>query len=547
MKMNYTYESYAEGVLSGSVKAGELVRLACQRYFKDKKRIYDGLTCDRMAGERAIRFIASLKQTKGIYAGKPLELQPWQQFLVFNLFAWKRPDGSRRYRKAYIEVARKNGKSTLAAGIGLCGLFVDKEPRAEIYSAATTKDQAKIVFEEAKEMVKSCSLKNRIGIFRNSLSYDNTGSYFKPLSSDYDTLDGLNPHISIIDEYHAHPTSGVLDVLDSASGSRFSPLMFIITTAGFYRNYPCYAYRRNAINVLRGISEDDSLFSMIYTLDEGDDWSDPDVWIKANPNLDVSVSADYIDQQVKDALNRPEAQVNVMTKNLNLWTDSAATWILDSKWMEAEDKSVDLEGCDCWGGLDLSNVSDITALVLAFNEKGKTQILPFFWIPEDTVQEKMRKENVDYAKWIREGHIRLTPGNVVDYAFIRQDILNLASKYHILSIAYDRWNSSQTVIDLQNEGMTMHPFGQGYASMSTPTKAFEAGVLGKSITHDGNPVLRWMLSNVAIARDPSGNIKPDKSKSSQKIDGISAAVMALGEKMSEYKEDVYAHRGIRTL
>lgn len=545
--MNYTYESYAEGVLSGNIQAGELVRLACHRYFKDKKRIYEGLTLDRQAGERAIRFISSLKQTKGIYAGHPLALQPWQQFLIFNLFAWKRADGSRRYRKAYVEVARKNGKSTLAAGIGLCGLFVDKEPRAEIYSAATTKDQAKIVFEEAKEMVKACSLKNRIGIFRNSLSYDSTGSYFKPLSSDYDTLDGLNPHISIIDEYHAHPTSGVLDVLDSASGSRYSPLMFIITTAGFYRNYPCYAFRRNAINVLRGIAQDDSLFSMIYTLDEGDDWSDPSVWVKSNPNLDVSVSSDYIEQQVKDALNRPEAQVNVMTKNLNLWTDSAATWILDSKWMEAEDKSAVLEGCDCWGGLDLSNVSDITALVLAFNEGGKTQMLPFFWIPEDTVQEKMKKENVDYAKWIREGYIRLTPGNVVDYAFIRQDILNLASKYHILSIAYDRWNSSQTVIDLQNEGMTMHPFGQGYASMSTPTKAFEAGVLSKQITHDGNPVLRWMLSNVAIARDPSGNIKPDKSKSSQKIDGISAAVMALGEKMSEYKEDVYAHRGIRTL
>lgn len=545
--MNYTYETYAEGVLSGNIQAGELIRLACHRYFRDKKRIYEGLTLDRQAGERAIRFISSLKQTKGIYAGHLLALQPWQQFLIFNLFAWKRADGSRRFRKAYIEVARKNGKSTLAAGIGLCGLFVDKEPRAEIYSAATTKDQAKIVFEEAKEMVKSCSLKNRINIFRNSLSYDATGSYFKPLSSDYDTLDGLNPHISIIDEYHAHPTSGVLDVLDSASGSRFNPLMFIITTAGFYRNYPCYAYRRNAINVLRGIAQDDSLFSMIFTLDEGDDWADPSVWIKANPNLDVSVSSDYIGQQVKDALNRPEAQVNVMTKNLNLWTDSAATWILDSKWMESEVKGTDLEHCDCWGGLDLSNVSDITAFVLAFNKDGKTPLLPFFWIPEDTVAEKMKKENVDYRKWINEGHIRVTPGNVVDYAFIKEDILQLSRKYNIRSIAYDRWNSSQTVIDLQNEGMTMHPFGQGYASMSTPTKAFEAGVLSRQVVHDGNPVLRWMLSNVAIARDPSGNIKPDKSKSSQKIDGISAAIMALGEKMSEFKEDVYAHRGIRTL
>lgn len=545
--MKYTYEEYAKDVLSGKIHAGELIRLACQRYFRDQKRIYEGISLDRQAGERAIRFISSLKQTKGIYAGKPLSLQPWQQFLIFNIFAWKRADGSRRFRKAYIEVARKNGKSTLAAGVGLCGLFVDKEPRAEIYSAATTKDQAKIVFEEAKEMVKSCTLKNRIGVFRNSLSYDATGSYFKPLSADYDTLDGLNPHISIIDEYHAHPTSGVLDVLDSAAGSRRNPLMFIITTAGFYRNYPCYAYRRNAINVLRGIAEDDSLFTLIYTLDEGDDWAEAATWAKANPNLDVSVARDYIEQQVHDALNRPEAQVNVMTKNLNVWTDSAATWILDSKWMESIDRETQLDHCRCWGGLDLSNVSDITALVLAFAENGKTQLLPFFWIPEETVQEKMRKENVDYQKWINEGFVRVTPGNVVDYAFIQKDIMNLGQKYDIQSIAYDRWNSSQTVIDLQNEGMVMHPFGQGYASMSTPTKAFEAGVLSRQITHDGNPVLRWMLSNVAIARDPSGNIKPDKSKSSQKIDGISAAIMALGEKMSEFKEDVYAHRGIRTL
>lgn len=545
--MGYSYDSYADSVLSGKIPAGEMIKLCCARYEKDKKRIYDGLTLDKQAGERAIKFISSLKQTKGVYAGSPLTLQPWQQFLIFNLFAWKRADGTRRFKKAYIEVARKNGKSTLAAGLGLTGLFVDKEPRAEIYSAATTKDQAKIVFEEAKEMVKHCSLKNRINIFRNSLSYDSTGGYFKPLSSDYDTLDGLNPHISIIDEFHAHPTSGVLDVLDSASGSRRNPLMFIITTAGFYRNYPCYAYRRNAINVLRGITEDDSLFAMIFTLDEDDDWTDPAVWIKSNPNIDISVTRDYIEQQVNDALNRPEAQVNVKTKNLNLWTDSAATWILDSKWTAAEDKSVDLKNCSCCGGLDLSNVSDITALVLAFGEGGKTQLLPFFWIPEETAYEKMQKENIDYQKWINEGYVKVTPGNVVDYSFIKDDILRLSKEYNIISIAYDRWNSSQTVIDLQNEGMTMHPFGQGFASMSTPTKTFEAGVLSKQITHDGNPVLRWMLSNVAIARDPSGNIKPDKSKSSQKIDGISAAIMAVGEKMSEFKEDVYAHRGIRTL
>ena len=545
--MKYTYEEYADGVISGKIIAGELIKLACERYKKDQLQAFEkGFSLDRQAGERAIRFISSLKQTKGVYAGQPLTLQPWQQFLIFNIFAWKKADGSRRYRKAYIEVARKNGKSTLAAGIGLCGLFVDKEPRAEVYSAATTKDQAKIVFEEAKEMVKNCSLKQRIAIFRNSLSYDSAGSYFKPLSADYDTLDGLNPHISIIDEYHAHPTSGVFDVLDSASGSRRNPLLFVITTAGFRRNYPCYAYRRNAINVLRGITEDDSLFSLIYTLDEGDDWSDPKVWIKANPNLNISLSEDYIQQQVKDAQNRPEAQVNVMTKNLNLWVDSAATWILDRKWMENVSE-VNLEHCRCWGGLDLSNVSDITALVLAFAEEGRTQLLPFFWIPEDTVMEKMEKENVDYQKWINEGYVRKTPGNVVDYSFIKQDIMDLASKYDIQSIAYDRWNSSQTVIDLQNEGLTMHPFGQGYASMSTPTKTFEAGVLSHQITHDGNPVLRWMLSNVALARDPSGNIKPDKSKSSQKIDGISAAIMALGEKMSEYKEEIYDRRGIRTL
>lgn len=543
-------EIYAAEVSTGKVVTCEYVQLAVKRYFDDLDNALDkGWHFDKKAASRAIRFIESLKHTKGEWAGQKFLLEPWQQFIVWNLFGWKLSDGTRRFRYAYIEIARKNGKTALSAGIGLYMLFADGESRPEVYSAATVKDQARICFSDAAEIVKVTDLKKYLTVFRNSITYEGKGGLFKPLSSDYGTHDGLNPSCGIIDEYHAHKDSGMFDVIKSAFGARKQPLMFIITTAGFNKNGACYAYRQNVIKVLRGVNQDDSLFAIVYTLDKKEEWDNPKMWIKANPNLGVSISPDYLAGQIMDAKNRPEAVRNVMTKNVNLWVDAEKTWILDDAWMKCigQTDPASLQGCDCWGGLDLSNVSDITAYVMLFHENGKFQVLPFFWIPEEKMLEKISKENINYDKWVAEEYVKVTPGNVVDYDFVKADILRIVADYNLKSSAYDRWNSSQTIIDLSNEGMEFSPFGQGFGSMSAPTKQFETLVLSGDLEHFGNPVLRWMLSSTVVKTDPAGNKKPDKEKSVQKIDGIVASIMALGEWMTanaNNDSDPYNGRGL---
>lgn len=549
----YPAELYAEQVRSGEILVCEYVRLAVERYYADLDRALDkGWYFDKKTAMRAIRFIEKLKHTKGEWAGQRFRLEPWQQFVLWNIFGWKNADGTRRFRYAYIEIARKNGKTALSAGIGLYMLFADGESRPEVYSAATVKDQAKICFSDAVEIVKATDLKNYLTPYRNSIVYELKGGTMKPLSSDYGAHDGLNPSCGIIDEFHAHKDSGMFDVIKSAFGARRQPLMFIITTAGFDKSGVCYAYRENVIKVLRGVNEDDSLFGIIYTLDDKSEWDDPKMWIKANPNLGVSLSADYLADQVKDAKNRPEAVRNVMTKNVDLWVDAERIWILDDAWQKCIGTTApaDLKGCACWGGLDLSNVSDITAYVLLFHENDRFQLLPHFWIPEEKMLEKVRKENINYDKWVAEGYVTVTPGNVIDYDFVKADILRIVADYDLRTSAYDRWNSSQTIIDLQNEGMECNPFGQGYGSMSAPTKEFEKLVLTGKIEHFGNPVLRWMLASTLVKTDPAGNIKPDKEKSTQKIDGIVASIMALGEWMTAQADDEsnpYENRGLLTL
>lgn len=543
-------EIYAQQVHSGDILTCEFVQLAVDRYYRDIDNALDkGWYFDRKAAQRAISFIERLKHTKGQWAGLRFKLEPWQQFIIWNIFGWKMADGTRRFRYAYVEIARKNGKTALSAGIGLYMLFADGESRPEVYSAATVKDQARICFSDAVEIVKATDLKNYLTPYRNSIVYELKGGMMKPLSSDYGTHDGLNPSCGIIDEFHAHKDSGMFDVIKSAFGARKQPLMFIITTAGFNKAGACYAYRDNVIKILRGINEDDTLFGIIYTMDSNEEWDNPQMWIKSNPNLGVSLFPNYLEDQVNDAKNRPEAVRNVMTKNVNLWVDAEKTWILDDAWMKCVGTTEieDLRGCECWGGLDLSNVSDITAFVLIFHENDKFQLLPFFWIPEEKMLEKIRKENINYDLWVKAGFVKVTSSNVLDYDFVKADILQIVEIYDLQSSAYDRWNSSQTIIDLQNEGMECNPFGQGYGSMSAPSKEFEKLVLSEKIEHFGNPVLRWMLSSTLIKTDPAGNIKPDKEKSVQKIDGIVASIMALGEWMTAQAEDdndPYSKRGM---
>lgn len=541
-------EIWARKVAGGEIEQCKWVILACKRHFDDlDNSIERGIHFSHKDGNRIITFIEKLRHTKGEWAGNNFKLEPWQKFILWQIFGWKRADGTRRFRYAYIEIARKNGKTALSAGVGLYMLRADGEARPEVYSAATVKEQAKICFSDAVAIVKNTGLKNSLNVWTNSITYEEVGGTFKPLSSDYGTHDGLNPSCAIIDEFHAHKNSGMFDVLKSAMGARKQPLMFIITTAGDNKSGVCYNYRKNVMQVLQGVNRDESLFGIIFTLDEEEDWDNPRKWHLSNPNMGVSLSLKYLEEQVLDAKNRPEAVRNVKTKNLNLWVDAARTWILDEKWMRCVGEKRELERCTAWGGLDLSNVSDVTAYVLIFNENEKFQILPFFWIPQERMLEKIKNENVNYDYWVSCGFVNVTPGNIIDYDFVKSDILKINSKYNIQSCAYDRYNSSQIVIDLQNEGMNLTPMGQGFASLSAPTKEFERLVLSSQIEHFDNPVLRWMLNSTAISIDAAGNIKIDKQKCTQKVDGIAATIMAIGEWMTAFSkknQNPYANRGL---
>jgi phage terminase large subunit-like protein len=547
---------YAYDVLEGRVLACKYVKLAVQRHLNDLKEGHKrGLYFDEAAGHHIINFFQFLKHSKGKFAGKAFELEPYQQFTLWVLFGWKNADGTRRFKYAYNEVARKNGKSTLSSGVALYMLLGDGESGAEVYTAATMRDQAKICFDEAKKMVqKSPALKSRISVYQHNMHILANNSKMEPLSSDADSLDGLNPHCSIVDEYHAHRNAELYNVLKSAMGAREQPLQFTITTAGFNKEGPCYQLRKTCIEILEGKKHDDTLFAIIFTLDEDDDWTDEKVWIKANPNLGNSISLKYLRDECNSAKNNASEEVNFKTKNLNIWTDASTTWIADEKW-KACNKPVDMEGLEgkeCFGGLDLASVVDVASLVLFFpQEDGTFDLLPYFWIPEDTAAERTRKDGVGYLQWIKEGFIRTTPGNVIDFNFIKEDIRQLCEQYQVKRLGFDRWNSSQLVNDLTEEGINLTPFGQGFKDMAAPTKELERLVYAKLIRHNQNPVLRWMLGNVEIKRDPAGNIKPDKQKSSEKIDGIVATIMAIGEYMTDQANgagpSVYEERGIRTL
>lgn len=536
------------------VRVSRYVWLACERHLRDLEHGHErGLRFDEKAADVRVKFFSLLTHNKGKWAGQPLTLEPWQQFYIASLFGWKRADGTRRFRESYLEVARKNGKSTVGSGVCLLLLVLDGEAGAEIYTAATKKDQAKIVFEDAQNMArKSVSLKKRVTVQQRAIFVKATSSSMKAMSSDSKTEDGLNPHGIYIDEYHAHPNSGLYSVLKSATGARAQPLLSIITTAGYLRNGPCAQLRRSNIELLEQKYHDDAYFCIIYALDEGDDWQDEATWQKANPNLGVSVSLDYLREQFLTAQRLPSEEVPFKTKHLNLWTDSSTVWLPHQLWMQgAHGTPVDeLRGRKAWGGLDLASVSDITALVLIFpTDGGAFDVRCWFWVPEEKVDERTRKDSVPYRQWVNEGWLLTTPGNVTDYNFIKKQVHELCAQYLVQIIEYDRYNASQMVVDLTQEGVPMQPFGQGFVSMNAPTKELERLVLDGRVHHYGNPVLAWMMGNIELERDAADNIKISKGSSKEKVDGAVALVEAIGGYMTAPapQVSVYETRGLRDL
>lgn len=528
---------YGRDVLNRKIVTGELAYLAVQRHYRDLENGHlRGLYFDEEAAARVLRTFDFLRHSKGALAGKLIELSPWQIWRTAVVFGWMREDtGKRRFRKAYLEVARKNGKSTELAGIGLYGLTKDAEGGPDIYAAATKREQSRILFDAARNMVlQSPDLRKRLDPQNHKIINPANFGKFEPLSADSSTADGLNPHFALIDELHAHPNSGMWDVLDSAQGARSQPLMYSITTAGFNKNGICYEIRDYVIKVLKGVIDDDSFFGIIYTLDEDDDWQDEKNWIKSNPNLGVSVQIESLREQARQAAIMPSAQVNFLTKHLNRWVNGSSAWCNVEKWKECGSNELleDLDIVEMYLGLDLASVSDIASLGgIAVLGDGSWVAFGKHYLPEDAVYNNLRKTPVPFLAWNEQGFLTLTSGGITDYEWIKSDILALMERWPVKQIAFDRWNSSQLVNDLTALNAPMVSVGMGYASMNAPMKELERRYLAKEIRHLNDPVLNWAMSNVVAEQDPAGNVKPAKNKSSEKIDPVVALILAVNVAM----------------
>lgn len=537
--------AYAEAVVTGEIVTGNLVRQACERHLRDlAEGATRGLWWDQDAADRAIDFFGHLRQSKGRWADKPLELQPWQAFCIGSTFGWQRWSEPyerwiRRFKYSLVEIARKNGKTTIGAGVGLYLLDFDNEPGAEVYAAATKRDQAKICWTEAASMVKKTpSLARRIKDVpsRANLHVIETASKFEALGADSDTTDGLNPHGAIIDELHAHRDRKLVDVLETALGAREQPLFFYITTAGVAGESIYKEIHDYAVRVVEGLVEDDQWFGYIATLDPDDDWTDPGNYIKANPGLGVTVQLEELIQERDHAMEVPGRQNAFRRLRLNCQTEQVSRWLDVATWDagSAPRALESLRGRSCYAGLDLASTTDIAALSLLFpDEDGGFYTTQLFWVPEDGMWKRADKDRVPYPLWRNQGWLEATPGNITDYDVIRERIKQLADDlgFTIRELAYDRWNATQLITQLGGDGLTVVPIGQGYASLTAPSKELEKLLLGGLLRHDGNPVMKWMVGNVAVEQDPAGNLKPSKAKSTERIDGVVALIMALARAM----------------
>ena len=510
---------------------------------------------DKVKADRAVTFINNLSHTKGKWAGKRFDLLPWQEQIVRDLFGIVKEDGNRQFLTAYIEIPKKNGKSELAAAIALYLLYADNEASAEVYGAACDRNQASIVFDVAKQMVQmSRPLEKRskiMGATKRIVNYSNAG-FYQVLSAETGTKHGLNVSGLVFDEIHAQPNRHLYDVLTKGSGdAREQPLFFIITTAGTDRNTICYELHTKALDILNGRKKDTSFYPVVYGLSDEDDWNDEENWRSANPSLGHTIGIDRVREAYQQALDNP-AEENIFKQlRLNMWTSSSVAWIPEHVYAKGNDpiQYESLKGRSCYAGLDLSSTSDITAFVLVFPPRFEEEnyiVLPYFWLPEDTLELRCRRDHVLYDVWERHGYIKTTEGNVVHYGFIEKFIEDLSEIYHIKEIAYDRWNATQMVQNLEGMGLTMVPFGQGYKDMSPPSKEFYKLMMEGKIQHGGHPVLKWMGQNVVMRQDPAGNIKPDKEKSVEKIDGIVALIMGLDRCIRHQTDEgsVYDERGI---
>ena len=522
--------------------------------FKAKTSKYDKAKADY-----AVSFIECLCHTKGTWAGKPFELIDWQEQIIRDLFGIVKPNGYRQFNTAYIEIPKKNGKSELAAAIALLLTCGDGEERAECYGCACDRAQASIVFDVAADMVRMCpALAKRVKILTSQkrIVYTPTNSFYQVLSAEAYSKHGFNISGVVFDELHSQPNRNLFDVMTKGSGdARMQPLYFLITTAGTDTNSICYEVHSKAKDIMEGRKNDSTFYPVIYGADEGEDWTSPAVWKKANPSLGETIGMDKVVAACESARQNPGEENSFRQLRLNQWVKQAVRWMPMEKWDKcnfavSEDE---LEGRICYGGLDLSSTTDITAFVLVFppvDDEDKYVVLPYFWLPEETLDLRVKRDHVPYDVWERQGFVQTTEGNVVHYGYIEKFIERLGERFNIREIAFDRWGAVQMVQNLEGMGFTVVPMGQGFASMSPPTKELMKLVLEEKIAHGGHPVLRWMMDNIYIRTDPAGNIKADKAKSTEKIDGAVALIMGLDRAIRcglDSGESVYDSRGLLVL
>ena len=524
--------------------------------YKPTKLMAKSSHYDSTMADFAVSFIEELCHTKGTWAGKKFELIDWQEQIIRDLFGVLKPNGYRQFNTAYIEIPKKQGKSELAAAVALLLLCGDGEERAEVYGCAADRNQAKIVFDVAVDMVRFCpALSKRVKILESQkkLIYKPTNSSYQVLSADVANKHGFNTSGVIFDELHTQPNRKLYDVMTQGSGdARMQPLFFLITTAGNDTNSICYEIHQKALDIESGRKVDPTFYSVIYGANEDEDWTDPEVWKKANPSLGITVGLDKVQAACDSAKQNPGEENAFRQLRLNQWVKQSIRWMPMDKWDACKDviDEEELEGRVCYGGLDLSSTTDITSFVLVFpprDEEDKYIVLPYFWVPEDTLDLRVRRDHVPYDLWNKKGYLETTEGNVVHYGYIEQFIENLGKRFNIREIAFDRWGAVQMVQNLEGMGFTVVPFGQGFKDMSPPTKELMKLVLEKKIIHNGHPVLRWNMDNIFIRTDPAGNIKADKEKSTEKIDGAIATIMALDRAIrcgNVSSESVYDSRGL---
>lgn len=533
-----TAEKYIADVLSGKVDVSTTTRLTFERHASDLINAPEnGWYFDKRSAEKVFAFCKFLMHSPDKRSWVQFEPEPWQAAIMYIVFGWKKKDGSRRFNYAYIEIPKKNGKTTFAAVFSNYLLFFDDEEEAEVYHAATVEKQAHICFDKAKRMIeKSPALAHRGKCLTNNVSVPSTGSKMEPLGRDSESMEGINPSGAVIDEYHVFTWKNnfVFENIQSATVNRRQPLVVIITTSGRDKDLPCFEYRNLCIEILKGIKKQDDTFAVIYTLDETDDWKDPLCWKKANPNWGISVLPDRFEDEFKGAINSKVKEVSFKTKNLNLWVDAPTVWIPDETWMKCSHGLTydDLKGQICYGGLDLASSIDINALALFFPDvKGHPALRLFFWIPEAKIKEK--EDRVDYGYWQKGGYINVTPGSIIDIDQQSRDLLAALQDYKVEGLAYDPYMAHHGIIqNLQKGGFPvarLDLYQQSIKNMSAPTKELEKIVTSAQLEHFNNPVLRWMLRNVVIIIDTNENFKPDKKRSREKIDGIIAAITAIGE------------------